>query len=195
MLMSEHMVVDGLVADPNDPIFGRLEKVLRSLSRDGIALEFIGKDETLSHMKWSWADRTTRTALHMWDDYRTQVKYLELVAPDGVTMGKLRDALITALKPPTRASLFAKARKRLDRTNLSRVVFSALNEPDDETIKLVTDALSSDSPYVREAAAYGAGVLGWAALRAPLEQALADEKNDKVSDSLRTSLELMKSGA
>lgn len=189
------MVVDGLVADPNDPIFGRLEKVLRSLSRNGVALEFTGKDETLSHMKWTWADRTTRTALHMWDDYRTQVKYLELVAPDSGTMGKLRDALSTTLKPPTRASLFAKARKRLDRTTLSRVVFSAPNEPDDETIGLVAEALSSDSPYVREAAAYGAGVLGWAALRTALEQALAGEENDKVSDSLRASLELMKSGA
>jgi len=158
-------------------------------------LEFTGKNETLSHMKWSWADRTTQTALHMWDDYRTQVKYLELVAPDCGTMGKSRDALTATLKPPTRASLFAKARKRLDRTNLSRVVFSAPNEPDDETIELVTEALASDSPYVREAAAYGAGVLGWAALRTPLEQALAGEKDDKVIDSLRASLELMKRGA
>jgi hypothetical protein len=189
------MVVNGLVADPNDPIFGRIAKALKMLASQGLALSFVGQEEKISHMKWSWADPGAGTALHMWDDYRSKVKYLELVARDRATMDKLRTTLTQAIKPPTRASLFSKARKQLDRMSLMRVVFSAPNEPDEETTKLVTEALSSESQYVREIAAYGAGVLGWPAFKLRLEQALASEKEERVAQSLRASLALLNSDA
>jgi hypothetical protein len=189
------MVVNGLVADPNDPIFGRIDKALKKLASDGLALSFSGQEEKISHMKWSWVDPASGAALHMWGDYRTEVKYLELVAPDSASMEKLRTELTAAIKPPTRASLLAKARKRLDSTSLMRVVFSAPNEPDEETTKLVNEGLASDSQYTREAAAYGAGVLGWPDFKGPLEQALGSETEERVADSLRAAVALMKSGA
>ena len=190
-MLTERMVVDGLIADPNDPIFDRLEAVLTKLDKQGLTLAFVGHEEVDMHLKWSWVDASTGTAVHMWDDYRSDVKYLELRVPDEATMTLLRSLLSAKLKPPTRASLLARARRKLERTPLMRVVFAAGNEPDDDTVALVTGALADSSPHVRGAAAYGAGVLGWPVFRAPLEQALTSEQDGRVLDALRRSLAIV----
>jgi hypothetical protein len=186
------MVVDGLIADPDDPIFKRLDKARRTIAKDGLALVFVGMEEKDLHMKWSWVDETSGTALHMWDDYRSDVKYLELRAPDEGTMTRLRDALTAAVKPPPRATLLSHARKKPARTSVMRAVFGAGNEPDRETAQLVVDALANSSQYVREAAAYGAGILGWPEFAAALEEALATEREPRVQDMLRRSIALMR---
>jgi hypothetical protein len=54
------------------------------------------------------------------------------------------------------------------------------------------DGLSSPSPPVREAAAYGSGILGWGILAEPLEAAMVEEREPRVVAALRSSIELMK---
>jgi len=131
----EYMVLDAVIGDPDDHFFDGLSAALLDLARKGTALELIERDEKPSHIRLSWLDHRSGSAVRMWDDYRAMVRYLELRAPDASMMSRLRTALAQHLAPPKRADLVTRARRApTDLAALMRVVYSAADLPDPETL-------------------------------------------------------------
>ena len=191
-VLVEYMVVDAVIGDPDDRFFDRLSAALQDLAKQGTALEVIERDEKPSQIRLSWLDHRSGSAVRIWDDYRAMVRYLELRAPDSEMMSRLRTTLEQHLAPPKRADLVSLARRApTDLAALMRVVYSAEDSPDAETVSIVASALDHESPAVRAMASYGAGILGWPELKRAVEQRRAIESDVTVMDSLQRSLALM----
>ena len=191
-VLVEYLVVDAAIGDPNDRFFDGLSSALEDLAGYGVVMELIERDEKPSHIRLSWLDHLSGSAVRMWDDYRAMVRYLELRAPDSEMMSRLRTTLEQHLAPPKRAVLVSLARRApSDLAALMRVVYSAADSPDAETAWIVEAALDHESPAVRAMAAYGAGILGWPELKRAVEQRRTIESDVTVMDSLKRSLALM----
>jgi hypothetical protein len=149
-VLVEYMVVDAVIGDPDDRFFDRLSAALQDLAKQGTALEVIERDEKPSHIRISWLDHRSGSAVRMWDDYRAMVRYLELRAPDSEMMSRLRTTLEQHLARPKRADLVSLARRApTDLAALMRVVYSAEDSPDAETVSIVAAALDHERPAVR----------------------------------------------
>lgn len=191
-VLVEYLVVDAAIGDPDDRFFDGLSSALEDLAGFGVVMELVERDEKPSHIRLSWLDHRSGSAVRMWDDYRAMVRYLELRAPDSEMMSRLRTTLEQHLAPPKRADLISHSRRApTDLAALMRVVYSAADSPDAETVSIVAAALDHESPAVRAMAAYGAGILGWPELKRAVEQRRSIESDVTVMDSLQRCLALM----
>jgi hypothetical protein len=191
-MLTEYIVLDDRIVDPKSPFYADIESALERLKRQGLAMTFEGHEETGAYYRLTWSRTKPRARLRMWDDYRSKVKYLELQTGDAATMEKMRSTLEEVLEPPPRKQLVSRAKRaRSNRAALMRVVYSASEQPDEDTESIVTSALEHKSPVMREIAAYGAGILGWPAFTPALERTLKRERDARAKHSIEQALAMM----
>jgi hypothetical protein len=77
-VLVEYLVVDAAIGDPDDRFFDGLSSALEDLAGFGVVMELVERDEKPSHIRISWLDHRSGSAVRMWDDYRAMVRYLEL---------------------------------------------------------------------------------------------------------------------
>lgn len=185
----ETIVSDAPISNPRAPFYKALKAAMRVFTKQGIELELEEHGPSLDFDLMSFVHRPTMTRVHVWDDYRAKVKFLEIEGRDQEMVLNIRDTLTKALKPPTTDQLLAKAkRSRSDPTALMRAVYAAGDEHDDRVIDVVTKALGHKQAYMRELAAYGVGILGWRELGKPLKDALKKERDKEAAEVMRRSV-------
>jgi hypothetical protein len=69
-----------------------------------------------------------------------------------------------------------------------RAIYAGSEPRDERVIELISAALEHRHPIMRTISAYGAGILGWRELEAPLEGAMKMEKDATAKEMMRRTL-------
>ena len=183
------IVTDAPISDPDAPFYKALEAAMRRFTREGVEFELEDHGPTLGYDLLSFVHRPTGARLRIWEDYRANVKYLEVDAPESEQLAKIISTLRSAIKIPSSDELIARAKRaRSDPTALMRAIYAGSEPRDERVIELISTALEHRHPNMRTISAYGAGILGWRELEGPLEKAMKMEKDATAKEMMRRTL-------
>jgi hypothetical protein len=183
------IVTDAPISDPDAPFYKALEAAMRRFTEEGVEFELEEHGPTLGYDLLSFVHHQTGARVRIWEDYRAKVKYVEVDAPESEQLDKITSTLRSAIKAPSSDELIARAKRaRSDPTALMRAIYAGSEPRDERVIELISAALEHRHPIMRTISAYGAGILGWRELEAPLEGAMKMEKDATAKEMMRRTL-------
>jgi hypothetical protein len=193
-MTTSYHVVDSPLGAEEAEFFESFHGVLEKVAEHGLSLELSDRRESASQICLRYSDAETKLNISIWDDYIGETRYLEVSSEDEA-LHDLAVEMLTARLPILENAEIVKCAQREMMANpkiLYKVAYSAPAKYESDNFDLIIDALESDAPQLRMAAATAAGLLGWPQFKPQLEEARDDEEPGEVKLAMAKALAAFK---